>query len=77
MNMTRRNEIKSIIEDLGALKERIEAVGQDEQEAYDNLPEGIQDSERGQNMEQAISDLEDAASNIEDIVDTLQDIVDR
>lgn len=74
MNMTRRNEIKSIAEELGALKERIEAVAQDEQDAYDNLPEGIQDSERGQNMEQAISDLEDAASNIEEAVDSLQDI---
>ena len=38
----------------------LEAVKEEEQEAFDNMPESLQGAERGQAMEAAIEALEDA-----------------
>ena len=77
MNKARRKAIEEIIDQMGTLKEQIESVCEEEQEAYDNLPESIQYSERGEAMSEAASDLEDAASSIDDVMSTLQDIIER
>ena len=52
----------------------LEEVTAEEQEAYDNLPEGIQASERGELMEEYIYTLE----GFQDALDTgdLQEIID-
>ena len=77
MNKARRKAIEEIIDQMGTLKEQIESVCEEEQEAYDNLPESIQYSERGEAMSETASDLEDAASSIDDVMSTLQDIIER
>ncbi len=77
MNKARRKAIEEIIDQLGTLKEQIESVCEEEQEAYDNLPESIQYSERGEAMSEMTTDLEDAASSIDDVMSTLQDIIER
>src|SRR6478735_142845 len=60
-----REELVSIHEDLGNVKEA-------EQEAFDNMPEGLQQGERGQDMEAAISAMESAESMIEDLTMALE-----
>lgn len=77
MNKARRKAIEEIIDQLGTLKEQIESVCEEEQEAYDNLPESIKYSERGEAMSEMTTDLEDAASSIDDVMSTLQDIIER
>lgn len=77
MNKARRNAIEEIIDQLGMLKEQIERVSEEEQEAFDNMPESIQYSERGDAMGEYITDLDDAASSIDDVMNTLQDIIER
>lgn len=73
MNAKRRNAINSIINDLIDKFEEIktEAIDQlseirdEEQEAFDNLPEALQDSERGENMQDCIDALESFMSDLE------------
>ena len=77
MNKARRKAIEEIIDQLGTLKEQIECISEEEQEAYDNLPESIQYSERGEAMSEYVTDLDDAASSIDDVMSTLQDIIER
>lgn len=77
MNKERRKAIEEIIDQLGTLKEQIESVGEEESEAYDNLPESIQYSEKGESISENASDLEQAASDLDDIMSTLQDIIER
>lgn len=77
MNKARRKAIDGIIDQLGMLKEQLESITEEEQEAYDNLPESIQYAERGEAMSDTISDLDSSVSDIESIIDTLQDIIDR
>ena len=71
MNNARRKEIEKITVDLEAIKELIEALQEEEQDAFDNLPESIQYGERGDKMQSAIDNLEYAADNIQDCLDNL------
>lgn len=72
MNNTRRKAIQSIMNKLEELMEEIEAIKDEEQEAYDNLPESIQNSERGEAMDSAVYNLEDAAENVQLVIDALE-----
>lgn len=73
MNAKRRNAIESVINELIEKFEEIKAeaidqlseIRDEEQEAYDNLPEALQDSERGENMQNCIDALEEFMSDLE------------
>lgn len=67
MNNQRRKEIAAVLNDLADLRSRIETIQSDERDAYDNLPDGIKDSERGQKAEEACSRLEDALTAFDDL----------
>ena len=73
MNNARRKEIEKITAELESIKERIEALQEEEQDAFDNLPESIQYGERGDKMQSAIDNLGDAADNIQDCLDNLNE----
>ena len=80
MNALRRNRISKVIEAVNALNERIDeimcfidAIREDEEECFENLPESLQDSERGEAMQEAIDKLESAYSFLEDI--DLEDVI--
>ncbi|AXH69003.1 hypothetical protein SCHNAPSIDEE_53 [Microbacterium phage Schnapsidee] len=74
MNAGRRKEIQALIsklEDLKTLKDEIESgletVRDEEQEYYDNMPEGLQQSDRGYKAEEAASNLTEALGQLQDI----------
>ena len=72
MNKARRMRLIAVQSKLSDLKAEIEQIRDEEQEAYDNLPEGLQDSERGERMSEIIETLDDAASDREGVIDTLE-----
>ena len=75
MNAKKRNSIDSVINELIEKFEEIKAeaidqlseIRDEEQEAYDNLPESLQESERGENMQNCIDALEYFMSDLEDM----------
>lgn len=70
MNNDRRKQI----EKLTALIEEItESLRDEEQEAFDNLPESLQSGERGEKMESAIDALDYAADDLQECLDHLSD----
>lgn len=75
MNNVRRKELKAIIMDIERAQSRLQGVLDEEQEAFDNMPEGLQCSERGENMEDAISAMEDCIDSLSDVTDELEDLV--
>lgn len=77
MNNARRKAIEEAIAILEGAKETLESIRDEEQECYDNLPEGIMYSERGEAMSENCDDLDSATTDLEDIIDRLQDIIDR
>lgn len=62
MNDARRKTIKALISTLEGLEADIQAVLEEEQEYFDNMPEGLQGSERGEAAQEAIDALENAVS---------------
>lgn len=73
MNKQRRKSIQEVMTKLEELKEQLDYILSDEQEAFDNLPESLQDSERGNAMSEAIDNLEYAMSSIEEVVEYLEE----
>lgn len=51
MNKARRKELEKAKDLLEQAQSIIEAVQEEEQEAFDNMPEGLQSSERGEQMQ--------------------------
>lgn len=49
------------------VKNMVEGARDDEEEAFDNLPEGIQEGERGDTMQEAIDSLNDALEQLEEL----------
>lgn len=73
MNAARRKAIDKLYMQLEDLKAAIESLQEEEQEAFDNLPESLQDTERGEAMQEAVDNLEAAASSIEEAMDSLSE----
>jgi hypothetical protein len=68
MNNARRNIIAKA---LGLMQEAVallEPVRDEEKEAFENLTEGLQQTERGQQSEQAADALDNAVSNLEEAI---------
>lgn len=83
MNNKRRQMLRvalSKISDLETLKEEIVEIistaADEEQEAFDNLPENLQMSERGERIEEIIGLLENARDTYEDLDFDTSDIED-
>ena len=74
MNKARRKELARVVDLLDQARDLLETIRDEEQEAFKNLPESIQYSERGETMEGYIGTMEEML----DYLDTgeLQEIVD-
>lgn len=76
MNTNRRKEIAKAIALIEETMHIIDCAAEEEREAYDNLPEGIQYSERGERMEEAAEALESASCELSDI-DNLNEVIEN
>lgn len=75
MNAQRRKEIAkaiALIEDAIAI---LDSVAEEEREAYDNLPESLQYSERGERMEECAEAIEYVSSELTDQIDSLNNAI--
>ena len=82
MNNARRKEIKNIINELYDLKEKLEtlkndleSVCQDEDDCYNNLPESIMYSERGDEMSGNVDNMTNASDSIDSSLGELEDAI--
>lgn len=75
MNMKRRKRIEKAGRLLEELIEEIQALQEEEHDAYENMPESLRDSERGEAMYDAYTNLEDAAYSLEQANEYLYDAI--
>ena len=75
MNNARRKVLNSIIARLEDLQTDLQGVLDEEQGAYDALPEGLQASERGEAMETAIDNMAEAVDAFEDLASLIQEAI--
>lgn len=69
MNRQRRAELAKL--GLEGVVATFEVVRDNEQEAYDNMPESLQDSERGSESQEWIDAIEEALSGLETLIGKL------
>ena len=77
MNTFRRKELNNIAKELTVLREKLEAVYEDEYEAYNNMPKGLQNLGRGQTMREYLCDIEDDIRELVAIEENLTQIAER
>ena len=83
MNKARRKQIEKIIARLEDLKSSLESIREDfegiqsdEQEAFDNIPENLQqDSERYETAAAAVDALDSAEGGFDEVADSIDSII--
>jgi hypothetical protein len=73
MNNERRKQIEEAQSLLDNAREILDIAANEEQDSFDNLPEGLQVSERGERMEEIATQLADVVTILEDAFETLND----
>ena len=62
---------------LDEARDIVEMCQADEQMAYDNLPEGVQYSDRGCEMEENATELEEACDSINEVIDCINGVIEK
>lgn len=75
MNAARRKEIGKAVQLLEDAKNILEYVCDEEEEAFDNMPESLQESERGEAMAEAIEILSYNYEELQDHIDNLMELI--
>ncbi len=74
MNAQGRKEIAKYIASLEEIKNKLETMRDEEEDKFYNMPEGLQESNRGEQMQEAIETLETACDSIDEAISSLQEI---
>lgn len=72
MNAEQRKKLETHQRTLSIIRSDIESIKDENQDAFDNMPEGLQNGEKGEVMNTAISALEDALSDLENVDNNLE-----
>ena len=77
MNKQRRKWLEDVISKIEEAQSEIQSMAEEERESFDNMPEGLQEGERGQLISENADDLESVDSDFESWLDTLREILER
>lgn len=82
MNNQRREKIRQLKTQIDLIKTDLKKVSgelssilNEEQNAFDNMPEGLQSSYRGMCSEDVIDNMEEANEKLDEVIELLGDIV--
>lgn len=75
MNKARAAKIAKLAASLQEVHSILEELRDEEQSAYDNMPESLQSSDRGQATEAAAGELDNATSSLQDVIDALENAI--
>lgn len=74
MNKQRRKEIGNQIKALENIKDNLGSILSDEEYYFDNMPENLQGSIRGEDSENAIDLLTESIDALEDLINSLMEL---
>lgn len=74
MNKARRKRLGKVFDKCAEILEILEAVKEEEDEAYENLPDSFRDGERGEEMQGYIEMIDEATGYIEDAQSVIEQI---
>lgn len=74
MNNKRRKTLKALIYQLEECVSFLQSLLDEEQDSYDNMPEQLQYSNNGYNIENAIDVMENACEQISEVTESLKSL---
>lgn len=77
MNKQDRKELQKALDFLNSANEILTSIRDQEEEKFENLPEGIQDSERGESFQENIDSLDYAVSDLESVVEYIENVINQ
>lgn len=75
MNKNRRDKLVKLSDQISDIMEKLKELRDEELEAFENLPESLNSSERGEAMQTAIGAMDDALSSLENADMQIQDAI--
>lgn len=75
MNQEQRKKIGKIVGILEDQRDDMTEMREEEQEKFDNLTEGLQQTENGEAMEIAITQLENGADDLDGVITTIEALI--
>lgn len=77
MNAERRKRLEDVYDKLMELQTEVQDIASEERECFDNMSECLQQSERGQSIEENADDLENVDYDFDSLMNTLREVIDR
>lgn len=77
MNKQDRKELQKALDFLNSANEIITSIKEQEEEKYENLPESIQDSEKGERFQENIDNLDYAISDLESVIEYVDNVINQ
>ena len=74
MNKERRNKIAKIIKELESAADKLRTVLSEEETVFENMPENLQCSMRGEESEECIDYMNEAIDSLESAIEQLGEI---
>lgn len=75
MNNDRRKRLRKSIERIELSRHEIKEIGDEEITSFENLPEGLQESEKGIKLEENHTELDSIDMELEELKDRILDII--
>lgn len=75
MNNERRGKLADLVKRLEGIKTELESLKDDEQSAFDAMPEGLQSADNGQKSEQCVSYMDDADTELEAAIESINNAI--
>ena len=75
MNKERRRRLGNVYAALQAAKDELDWIREEEQDAYDNLPESLQVTERGFELQHNVENMETAGEALSEAIEALEEIL--
>ena len=76
MNKARRAQLEALLPQLEDVKDALELLREEEQDYFDNMPEGLQSSERGEAAENAVSAMDEAIGSLDEAFEAINTAAD-
>ncbi|HHF0811499.1 TPA: hypothetical protein ACPIDV_000484 [Pseudomonas aeruginosa] len=73
MNNARRKQLAEIVDQMQELRARLDELQSEEQEAFDNMPESLQQGEKGQQSEAAAERIGNAGDSLDEAINAIEE----
>lgn len=77
MNKMNRKQLRDLISRIETIHEELDEIKDGEEEKLDNMPESLQDSEKGEALSEIIDFLDSASESLNESVESIQSAIDN